>query len=254
MLINQTIDAMHRLKLLGMADAYHRQLEQPAALELPFDERFALLLDHEETLRDRKRQTRLLRLARLRHSSACPEDIDYRHPRGLDRRLVTALAACDFIRRRQNLHITGPTGTGKSWISCAIGHAACRQGLSVRYERAARLVESLRLARGDGSLGKKLLALAKTDLLILDDFGLKPLAGPEKHDLLEVIEDRHGLRSTIITSQLPVKLWHGYLGEPTLADAILDRVLNNSHRIELAGESLRRSTPSLDNETEGYDK
>ncbi len=250
MLNNQTIETMRRLKLFGMANGYHQQLDQPAAAELSFDERLAFLLDHEAALRDQKRQTRLLQIAKLRQTSACVEDIDYRHPRGLDRSLMASLVTCEFVRRHRNLHLTGPTGTGKSWIACALGHAACRLGLSVRYERVPRLLETLRLARGDGSLGKRLLSLAKTELLILDDFGLKPLTNSEKHDLLELIEDRHALRSTIITSQLPVKIWHEYLGEPTVADAILDRLLNNSYRIELTGESLRRQKRPLDNHKE----
>ena len=250
MLRNQTIETLNRLKLFGMAQGYEQQLEQPATGDLSFDERLAMLALREETMRDERRQIRLLRLAKLRQSSACVEDIDYRHPRGLDRSRMASLITCDFIRGRQNLHITGPTGTGKSWLACALGQAACRQGLSVRYERVSRLMETLRLSKGDGSFGKKLLALAKTELLILDDFGLKPLTQAEKHDLLEVIEDRHGLRSTIVTSQLPVSAWHDYIGEPTVADAVLDRLLNNGHRLELRGESLRRNAKPLDFNTE----
>lgn len=246
MLNNQTIEGLRRLKLFGMANSYQQQLEQPAAFELSFDERLALLLEREETERDQKRQTRLLRMARLRQSSACIEDIDYRHPRGLERSRMASLITCDFIRGRQNLVLVGPTGTGKSWIACALGQAACRQGLSARYERVPRLLETLRLSKGDGSYAKKLQVLAKIELLILDDFGLKPLTQAEKHDLLELIEDRHGLRSTIVTSQLPIKAWHEYLGEPTVADALLDRLLNNAHRLELRGESLRRNSKTLD--------
>jgi DNA replication protein DnaC len=233
-----------------MVQGYEHQLEQPATHDLSFDERLALLVEREETERDQRRQIRLLRLARLRQSDACVEDIDYRHPRGLERSRMASLVTCDFIRQGQNLHITGPTGTGKSWIACALGQSACRQGLSVRYERVPRLLETLRLSKGDGSYGKKLQALAKIELLILDDFGLKPLTQAEKHDLLEMIEDRHGLRSTIVTSQLPIKAWHEYLGEPTVADAVLDRLLQNSHRLELRGESLRKNRKGLDNQAE----
>lgn len=250
MLKNQTIEVLRRLKLFGMVEGYERQLEQPATHDLSFDERLALLVEREETERDQRRQIRLLRLARLRQTDACVEDLDYRHPRGLERSRMASLVSCDFIRHRQNLHITGPTGTGKSWIACALGQSACRQGLSVRYERVSRLLESLRLSKGDGSYGKKLLALAKIELLILDDFGLKPLTQAEKHDLLELIEDRHGLRSTIVTSQLPIKVWHEYLGEPTVADAVLDRLLQNAHRLELRGESLRKNKKGLDNQAE----
>jgi DNA replication protein DnaC len=246
MLRDQTVTQLKELKLWGMAEGYTRQLEQPVNQELSFDERFALLISAEITTRENRRQERLLKLARLRQPSACIEDIDYRHPRGLERARMAALITCDFVRRKQNLHLTGPTGTGKSWIACVLGQAACRQGLSVRYERVPRLLETLRLSKGDGSFGKKLQTLAKIELLILDDFGLKALTNAEKHDLLEIIEDRHALRSTIVTSQLPIKKWHEYLGEPTVADAVLDRLLNNAHRLELAGESLRRNKTDLD--------
>lgn len=254
MLKTQTIQALRRLKLFGLARAYEQQLEQPVAAELSFDERLGLLVSMEETMRDERRQERLLKQAKLRQSQACIEDLDYRHPRGLERSRMAALVSCDFIRQRQNLLLVGPTGTGKSWIACALGQAACRQGLSARYERVPRLLENLRLSKGDGSYGKKLQTLAKIELLILDDFGLKPLVQAEKHDLLEIIEDRHGLRSTIVTSQLPVKAWHEYLGEPTVADALLDRLLNNAHRLELRGESLRKSGKPLDNAGEVAEK
>ncbi|MEJ7665273.1 MAG: IS21-like element helper ATPase IstB [Hymenobacter sp.] len=238
MLINHTLDQLRVLKLTGMTDAYQQQLEQPALHELSFDERFTLLVERETMHRENRRLTRLLQLAHLKQS-ACVEDIDYKHKRGLDRSQMAALVTCDWIRAHHNLHITAPTGTGKSWLACALGNQACRQGLSVRYERASRLLDSLRIARGDGSYGKRLIQLAKTDLLILDDFGLKPLAQQERHDLLEVIEDRHGTRSTLITSQLPVGSWHEYLNDPTVADALLDRLLSHAHRLELKGESMR---------------
>ncbi|MBA3572177.1 MAG: ATP-binding protein [Pyrinomonadaceae bacterium] len=238
MLTHQTLDQLRLLKLTGMAAAFSQQLEQPEAHDLSFNERFALLVDRETTHRENRRLTRLLQLAHLKQP-ACVEDLDYKHKRGLDRSQMAALATCDWVRARHNLHITAPTGCGKSWIACALGNQACRQGLSVRYERTSRLLDSLRLARGDGSYGKRLIQLAKTDVLILDDFGLKPLAQAERHDLLEVIEDRHGSRSTLITSQLPVSSWHDYLNEPTLADALLDRLLSHAHRLELKGESMR---------------
>ena len=180
-----------------------------------------------------------MRAAKLRQQ-ACVEDVDYRHQRGLDRTLVATLTNCDWIRAQHNLHITGPTGTGKSWLACAFGNQACRQGLSVRYERTSRLLDQLRVARGDGSYPKLLRQLARVELLILDDFGLKPLTQTERHDLLEVIEDRHGVHSTLLTSQLPVRAWHEYLNEPTVADALLDRLLNGAHRLELTGDSMRK--------------
>ena len=183
-----------------------------------------------------------LNIARLRHK-ACVEEIDYQSKRGLNRSQVVSLINCEWIRMGQNLHITGPTGTGKSWLACAFGNAACRHGLTVRYERTSRLLEELRIARTDGSYKKAFRALARLDLLILDDFGLKPMSQTERHDLLELIEDRHELRSTLVTSQLKISLWHSFIGEPTVADAFLDRILSNAHRLELEliGGSLRKS-------------
>jgi DNA replication protein DnaC len=244
MLVNHTLETLRRLKLLGMAEAFTRQLEQPETHALSFAERFSLIVDQETTHRENRRLRRLLQLARLKQQ-ACVEDIDYKHRRGLDRSLMATLVTCDWIRAHHNLHLVGQTGTGKSWLACALAHEACRQGLSARYERVPRLLETLRIGRGDGSLPKRLLQLAKTELLVLDDFGLKPLTQTERHDLLEVIEDRHGSRSTMITSQLPISRWHEYLNEPTVADALLDRLLSNSYRIELKGESMRKNKPAL---------
>jgi DNA replication protein DnaC len=239
MLNQQTLTRLRALKLFGLAEAFAQQLEQPPTQALAFEERLALLVEREVSYRDNRRLQRLLRAAKLRQQ-ACVEDIDYRHQRGLDRALVATLTSCDWIRAQHNLHITGPTGTGKSWLACAFGNQACRQGLSVRYERTGRLLDQLRVARGDGSYPKLLRQLARVELLILDDFGLKPLTQSERHDLLEVIEDRHGLHATLLTSQLPIRAWHEYLNEPTVADALLDRLLNGAHRLELTGDSLRK--------------
>ena len=244
MLNQPTLDTLRLLKLTGMADAYTQQLEQPDSQRLSFDERLAMLVDRETNYRESRRQRRLLQLARLRQS-ACVEDIDYQHKRGLERGFVASLITCDWIRTHHNLHITGPTGTGKSWLACAFGNQACRQGLTVRYERTPRLLDTFRIARGDGSYHKKLALLARTDLIILDDFGLKPIQQQERHDLLELIEDRHGLRSTLITSQLPIGAWHDYLNDPTVADALLDRLLNGAHRLEMRGESMRKKSATL---------
>lgn len=243
MLTQQTLAQLQRLKLTGFAHAFEQQLQQPEFDSLSFEERLSLLVQSEMTWRDNHRLKRLLRLAKLKQQASV-EQIDYQARRGLDRSLMASLITCDWIRSHHNLHLTGATGTGKSWLACAFGHQACRQGLSVRYERVNRLLEELRLARGDGSLPRKLASLARTELLILDDFGLKPLTATEKHDLMEVIEDRHGLRSTLITSQLPTSRWHEYLDQPTLADALLDRLLAHSHKIELKGESLRKAARS----------
>lgn len=242
--MNQTLEHLRNLKLTAMAQALEEQIEQPQTFDLSFEERLSLLVMREITDRENRRLQRLLKTARLKQA-ACVEDIDYRHPRGLDKSLMATLAAGDWIRRGANVHLTGQTGTGKSWLACALGNQACRMGWSVKYERVPRLLENLRIAHADGSFGKRLAQLAKTDLLILDDFGIKPLARGDRHDLLEIIEDRHGARSTLVTSQLPISLWHEYIGEPTVADAVLDRLLQNAFRMELKGESLRRTKSDL---------
>ena len=189
--------------------------------------------------RENRRLVRLLQAAKLRLSASI-EEIDYRHPRGLERAKMAALASCEWITRHQNLLLTGPTGCGKTWLACALGNQACRQGLSVRYFRLPRLLEQLRIAHGDGSYPRLMAQLAKSELLILDDWGIQKITAPQRADLMELIEDRHGLRSTLIASQLPVDSWHEYIGEATLADAILDRLIHNAHRLTLQGESMRR--------------
>ena len=239
MLHQHTLDKLHALRLTGMAAAFEQQLAQPTFEELSFEERFALLLDQEILYRDNRRLARLLKAARLR-VGACVEDIDYRHPRGIDRSFMSTLASCQWIERHQNLAITGPAGSGKTWLACALGNQACRLGLSVRYVRLPRLFEMLRIAHGDGGYPRLMNQLAKTDLLILDDWGLQKIVAAQRNDLMEVIEDRYGLRATLIAGQLPIEHWHEYIGEATLADAILDRLLHNAHRLPLKGESLRK--------------
>jgi DNA replication protein DnaC len=199
-----------------------------------------LLLDRETSWRQDKRLVARLRHAKLRQQ-ACVEDIDYRNPRGLGRALFQKLAEGEWINAHDNLALTGPTGVGKSWLASALGHKACRDNRSVLYQRVPRLFEDLALARGDGRYPRLLRSLGRADLLILDDWGMEPLDAAARHDLLEILEERCGRRSTMITSQLPVERWHEIIGDPTYADAILDRLVHNAHRIELAGESMRRA-------------
>jgi DNA replication protein DnaC len=235
-----TLTQLRQLKLTGMEQAFSEQLEQPPIQNLSFDERFALLVDRELSTRGNRRIANLLRQAKLRQQ-ACVEDIDYSHSRNLNKSQFASLISCDFVRQRANLIITGPTGCGKSYLACALGHQACRHGLSVKYIRLPRFLEELIIAHADGSYGRLLVMLLKVDLLILDDFGLEPPLSPEqRRDIFNIIEDRHQIKSTVITSQLPVKHWHDYIGEPTTADAILDRVLEKTHRVELKGASMRK--------------
>jgi len=244
MLTHHTITQLKALRLEGMARAFEEQLAQSAAAALAFEERLAMLVEREIAHRDTRRVDRLLKAARLKFGSACAEDVDYRAGRGLDKRQIAALASCEWIRQHHNCLISGATGTGKSWLACALGNAACRQGFSVYYTRLPRLFEELRIAHGDGSFTRRLAQLAKTDLILIDDWGLAKPSAAERADLLEVLDDRVGTRSTVITSQLPIEHWHEYLGEPTLADAILDRVVHSAHKLALKGESLRKKDKS----------
>ena len=234
-----TLTQLRSLRLDGMVHAIEEQATSIAASALGFDERFSLLVQREVAWRDDRRVARLLKAAKLKVSSACVQDIDWRASRSLDRSLVTALAGGDWIRHAQNLLITGATGCGKTWLACALAHQAARIGFSVLYVRAGRLFDELQVAHGDGSFARRMSQLAKLDLLVIDDFAISPMGAPHRNDLLEVLDDRVGTRSTLITSQLPVKAWHTYLDDPTLADAILDRVVHSSHRVDLKGATLR---------------
>ena len=242
MLTHPTLDQLHQLGLAGMASAFVELQAAPQTMELSHAEWLALLLDRETTERRDRRLKARLRYARLRHH-ATVEDVDYRAPRGLDRALFQKLAAGDWIDVPQNLIIEGPTGVGKSWLSCALGHKACRDNRSVLYQRIPRLFPDLALARGDGRYPRLMRALGGVKLLILDDWGLEPLGPEQRRDLLEIVEERYGRGATMITSQIPVDRWHDIIGDPTLADAILDRLVHNAHRIDLAGDSLRRTRP-----------
>lgn len=240
MLTHHTLEKLRSLRLTGMADALEQQHRHAQAEALSFEERLGMLVDHEVLYRDNRRQARLLKDAKLR-VNACVEDIDYRHPRGLKKAEMAALASSDWILRHHNLCLTGPTGTGKTWLACALGNQACRQGLSVRYYRLPRLFETLRIAHGDGGYPRLMNQLVKNQLLILDDWAIAPLTAAQRNDLMEVIEERHGRQATLIASQLPIEHWHDYIGEATLADAILDRLLHNAHRLALKGDSMRKA-------------
>ena len=239
MLRQPTLELLDELRLRGMAEAFNEQLGMPDITELAFEDRLSLLLEREKTDREQRRYQRLKGLAKL-HLDATIEDLNFKAPRGLDRSVVFRLASCEWIRDGQTVLITGATGSGKSYIACAFGHQACRHGISTRYYRISRLLDELTLARGDGSYPKLIQRLARTWLLILDDWGLATLSGQARHDLLEVLDDRYARRGTILASQVPVEHWHDLVGDPTFGDAILDRLLNNAHRITLKGTSMRR--------------
>ena len=239
MLHQPTLDKLQELKLAGMLRAYQEQEQLPESQALNFEERLGLLVDRELTERANRRLTTRLRFARLRQD-ACLEDIDFRHPRGLDRSVMLGLADCRWIAHHDNCLIVGPTGAGKTYLACALGQQACREGYSVRYLRLPRLLSELIIARGDGRYPKVLAELARADLIVLDDWGTAALAPEQCRELLEILEDRYQRRSTLVASQLPIANWHEYLGDPTLADAILDRLIHNAHAITLKGESMRK--------------
>ena len=239
MLIHPMAERLRGLGLAAMADAFLDLHSQSAADDLSREDWLGLLIDREVTARDNKRLGRRLNLARLRQN-AVVEDTDLRTPRGLDRSLFQSLTTCGWIRDSHHVLIGGPTGVGKSWLACALGHKACRDGFSVLYRRAPRLFADLATARGEGRLARLMRSLERTRLLIIDDWGPEPLNAEQRRDLLEIVDDREGKGSLLITSQVPIGRWHEIIGDPTLGDAILDRVIHRSYRIELKGESLRK--------------
>lgn len=244
MLEHPSLEKLQTLRLCGMLKALQEQQNTQDIGSLSFEERLGLLLDREMTERQSKRLQARLKKAKLRNQAAV-EDIDYRHPRGLDKSYVLRLSDCQWIKDHQNLIITGPTGIGKTWLACAFAHKACREGFSALYTRLPRLLQDIAIARGDGRYTKLMKDLTKADLLIMDDWGLSQIKGDQLRDLLEVLEDRHGLHATLVTSQLPVDKWYDYLADPTLADAILDRLIHNAHRIPLRGDSMRKNKGGL---------
>jgi DNA replication protein DnaC len=244
-MIEPILQQLRQLKLTGMAQAMLNQAEQPGTYEgLSFNERIQFMIDNELLTREQRKQQRLLRSAKLK-LNATAREIDYQHPRGLQQSQMAALLQCDWLRKGQNTLLTGPCGSGKTYLACALGHNACMQGLSTRYYRISRLLLELTQTKADGTYSKYLKTLSNTDLLILDDWGLEPLKASARNDLMEIMDDRHGCGSTIVISQLPTEQWHQSIGDNTIADAILDRLMHNAHRIKLKGESMRKTRSLL---------
>jgi DNA replication protein DnaC len=237
--MEQTADRLYAMKLNGMADAFKEQLAQPDLTDLSFEERFALLVDRHWTWKEDRRMNRLLNNAKLK-DNACIEDVDFKTPRGLDKSVILRLAGSDWIKKAQNIIITGPTGVGKTYLACSLANSACRNSLASIYKRAPRLYQEIAIARSDGSYPKLMNKLAKVKVLVIDDFCITPMADAERRDLLEVIEDRQGISSTIVATQVPLENWFELIGDPTVADAILDRLIHNAHKINLKGESMRK--------------
>ena len=244
MLNHPTLDQLKAMRLTGMAQAFEEQLHDSNVDALSFDDRLAFLVEREHTLRSNRQLANRLRRAKLK-LQATLEDLDFHARRGLDKTRIRELANSRFIKDHLNVLITGPTGVGKTYLACAIAHSACRNGFTARYLRLPRLLHDIGIARGDGSYPRFLTQLAKTDLIILDDWGLAPLNAEQRRDLLDILDDRHATRSTAVTSQLPVKQWHDIIGEPTLADAILDRLVHNAYTLNLKGESMRKKHNNL---------
>lgn len=249
MLAHPTLDQLKTLKLDGMAKAFAELEARDGIADLSHAEWLGLLIDRETANRETKRFESRMRTARLRHVGASPEDVDYRARRGLEKALFQELLTGKWIADKRNLIITGPCGTGKTWLACALAQAACRDGTTVLYRRLSRLFDELELAHGDGRFPRLFRSLTKTQLLILDDWGPDRLTASQRRDLMEIVEDRYGMASTLITSQLPLNTWHDVIGEPTFADAILDRIVHNAYRLELSGQSLRKTMTNNSDES-----
>ncbi len=248
MLDHPTLDHLKALRLDGMAEAFAELQAQDAAADFSHAEWLGLLVDREVASRETKRFEARMRAARLRHVGACPEDVDYRARRGIDKTLFRSMLTGRWITDKRNLIITGPCGVGKTWLGCALAQTACRDGVTVAYKRMPRLFEELELAHGDGRFPRLFRSITKAQLLILDDWGPDRLTATQRRDLMEIVEERYGRGSTMITSQLPIKAWHDVIGEPTFADAILDRIVHSAYRLELEGQSMRKSVTKMDDE------
>lgn len=244
MFIHQTIDRLNAMKLTAMAKAFTEQLQRPDIASLSFEERFSLIVDFQMLDVENRRLQNRLKTAKLRLSASI-EDLDFKEGRGLDRSQVMSLTMNHWVRNNQNILITGPTGAGKSYLACALAQKACRDGHTVLYQWLPNLLDSLAMARNDGRYQKIMAPLAKCEVLVLDDLLISPITLDAQRELLRIVEDRYGRKSTIITSQLPIKAWHNAMQDPTVADAIMDRIVHNSHKLELKGDSMRKKRASL---------
>lgn len=244
MLNEQTLDKLFAMKLNGMADAFKEQQQQPHCNDLSFEERFSLIVDRHWSWKENRKLDRLLKSAKLK-LNACVEDIDYKVPRGIDKSVILRLSDGEWIKHTQNIIITGPTGAGKTYLACAMANKVCRNGYSAMYTRAPRLFQEIAIARGDGSYPRFMNKMANVKVLVIDDFCISPMTSAQRQDLLEVLEDRQDLSSLIIATQIPIKNWFEMIGDPTIADAVLDRLVHNAHKVELKGESMRKIRSSL---------